>query len=119
MRNHPERLAVSVVCAGVAAPMLDVVLETAGCPWLPAALASAAAFVVAVSALGRYLPRRLDGMGSSGSPRQRLACVLWLLLGAVAIGQSARLSSFMLDPARTGDSVIPSDDFLVHHSCFT
>lgn len=65
--------------------------------------------------LVKRLPKELDGLA-----RQRKGATAWvILLGIVAIAQTARISTFIGDPTRTEMSVIPSVPFIVNHSCLT
>ena len=44
----------------------------------------------------------------------------WLVLLWIAgVASVARLTAFMIDPARTAGSIVPDDDFYSHHNCAT
>src|SRR5262249_49759051 len=63
----------------------------------------------------RNLPVALDGLRR----RRPWLCVFWLLFGLAALGRTAQLSSFMLDPARSDRSLFPADSWYVEHCCLT
>lgn len=65
--------------------------------------------------LVKRLPKELDGLA-----RQRKGATVWvILLGIVAITQTARIGTFIGDPTRAELSVFPGVPFIVKHSCLT
>ncbi len=110
-----ERISVALVASGAAALALFVGLRGLGAgPWLAAALALALAGASGF-ALARRLPADLDGSLHS----HRWWCVAWLLVALVALGQTARMSAFMLDPEQKQHSLFPDDPWYVAHCCLT
>ncbi len=49
----------------------------------------------------------------------RSLALVWAVGGVLALIGLGRMAVFLGDPNRVGASLIPSDPFLVHHSCFT
>jgi hypothetical protein len=80
------------------------------------ALLSVAAIVGPIAGwLPERLPPALDGLAS----RHRRVAVLYAVMGLLCIVQTARLSTFIGDPTRTGSQVLPTEHFLDTHSCLT
>ena len=110
-----ERISVALVACGAAALALFVGLRGLGAgPWLAAALALSIAGGGGF-ALARRLPADLDGILRT----HRWWCVAWLLVALLALGQTARMSAFMLDPAVKQHSLFPDDAWYVAHCCLT
>jgi hypothetical protein len=110
-----ERLSVALVVSGAAAVALFVGLSGLGAPpWLAAALALTLA-AAGGFALAHRLPAELDGTLQS----HRWWCVAWLLVALLALGQTARMSAFMLDPGQKQHSLFPDDPWYVAHCCLT
>lgn len=68
-----------------------------------------------MSRLVDALPHALDGL----AVRRKGIAALLVVLGAVPVTVTARLSAFMGDAARSELSVLPTEPFLVHHSCLS
>lgn len=110
-----ERISVALAACGAAALALFVGLRGLGAgPWLAAALALSIAGGGGF-ALARRLPADLDGILRT----HRWWCVAWLLVALLALGQTARMSAFMLDPAEKQQSLFPDDPWYVAHCCLT
>jgi hypothetical protein len=62
------------------------------------------------------LPASLDGWLD---PSNRTWAALWAAGGALAVLLLGRMALFLADPGQVGCSLIPSDAFLVRHSCLT
>lgn len=82
--------------------------------WLAAVLALAAGGAGALAVV-RRLPADLDGLART----HRWWCAAWLLVALIALGQTARMSAFMLDPEQTQHSLFPDDPWYVAHCCLT
>lgn len=109
------RVGVALVPAGVGAALCYAVLSGLGAGSRLAAGASIALAAVGMLWLSVRLPADLDRAW-----RQHTALtVLWLAGGLLAVGATARLATFMVDETRTDCSVLPFDDFFVHHSCLS
>jgi alpha-1,2-mannosyltransferase len=110
-----ERIAVALAVCGAAAMALLVGLRGLGAgPWLATVLALAVAGAGAI-VLARRLPADLDGLART----HRWWCAAWLLVALVALGQTARMSAFMLDAQDKQHSLLPDDSWYVAHSCLT
>jgi alpha-1,2-mannosyltransferase len=72
--------------------------------------------VASLPRLSALLPESLDGWLD---PSSRKLAALWAAGGLIALTALSRMAVFLADPDRTGCSLIPSDPFLVHHSCLT
>lgn len=110
-----ERFAIAAVAGSIAVSVGYVGLRGLQ---VPSPLATA--LIVMLGAAGAawlmwQLPRTLDGLLG----RKPWWCAAWLLLGLVAVGQTIRLSAFMLDPARSQHSLFPGDPWYVEHCCLT
>ncbi len=116
-RVHPgiERFMVASVvgvCAGLAG---YVGLQGAGLPSF-----AAIPFVLAIVAIGIFwLARRLPGTLDGVRKTKPALSAAWVVLAAMAVVQTARLSMFMLDPGAHQHSIFPGDQWLVHHCCLT
>jgi hypothetical protein len=110
-----ERILVAGLTAGIALPITFVGLRGMGLSWPVAG--SIATIATGACALGwvRRLPPELDGVRL----RRPWWCAAWLLLSLIALTQTARLSSFMLDPGRPQHSILPNDPWYVRHCCLT
>jgi hypothetical protein len=117
MHTRPgiERFAVAVVVSGGAGLVTYVGLRGLGIPSLLATLVVALLSAAVVLWLSRRLPVALDGMRK----RSPLLSAAWLLLGCIALIQTARLSAFMLDPTQPQHSLFPGDQWMVEHCCLT
>jgi hypothetical protein len=108
------RLGVAVVPAGIGGALAYAVLArtVAGAAAGPVSLALAlgAALWLAV-----WLPADVD----DAPRRHRWRSAAWLAFGIAAIGATARLATFMVDERKVERSVLPFDDFFVHHSCLS
>ncbi|MFN7966836.1 MAG: glycosyltransferase family 87 protein [Acidobacteriota bacterium] len=110
-----ERFVVAVFVCATTMPMAYVGLRGLSISaWVAGPVALAAA-VVFLRPLARALPTKLDGW----SRGRAMWSSIWLLGALLATTQSARLSVFMLDPNLPSYSLIPSDRWLVEHSCLT
>jgi alpha-1,2-mannosyltransferase len=72
--------------------------------------------VVSVPLLAALLPESLDRWLDPGN---RKLAALWGAGGLLALILLGRMAVFLGDPSRVGDSLVPSDPFLVRHSCLT
>src|SRR5688572_12702426 len=113
--RSPERIVVAGVLAACAGAVLWVGVAALSVPGLLAAVVATVAAASGTWWLSARLPVALDGLAG----RRRGLCALWLVLSALALGQTARLSIFMADPSRPQQSLLPWDDWLVRHSCLT
>lgn len=82
---------------------------------VPALLGTWGASLVTGRWLAPRLPRPLDGFAS----RRRGTTALLVVLGAAAVVETTRLSTFMADASRADLSLVPDIPFLVHHSCLS
>jgi alpha-1,2-mannosyltransferase len=106
-----ERLAIALAGCALAAPLLIVGLRAVRLPLTVTCLVVAVVLIAAVPRVVRTLPPGLDGVA-----RWRpVAAVLWLLLALGAAVQTARLSTFMLDPEARGYSLFPGRDLQHDH----
>ncbi len=110
-----ERISASLIPTGIGAVLLHTALRGFGVGRLPAAGMSIAAALAGTIWLKGRLPSSLDGV----LRRQTTVAILWFAFGVVAIGTTARLSSFMIDESRAESSIYSFDDFFVHHSCLS
>ena len=74
------------------------------------------ALVAALPRLAARLPESLDRWLDPGN--RRLAA-LWAAGGVAAVIALVRMAVFLGDPSQVGCSLIPSEPFLVRHSCLT
>jgi len=110
-----ERLSVALAAGSAAALALFVGLRGLGTPlWIATALALAIA-AGGSFALARRLPADLDGILHV----HRWWCVAWVLVALLALGQTARMSAFMLDPEQEQHALFPEDPWYVAHCCLT
>ena len=109
------RLGVALVPAGVGAALSYAVLSGLGAGSQLATGASIAFATAGMLWLSGRLPADLDGAWH----KHTALAVLWLAAGLGSIGATARLATFMVDETRTGCSILPFDDFFVHHSCLS
>jgi hypothetical protein len=108
-----ERLAVTLAGCALAAPLLIVALRALGLPLPLAGILVAGALIAAAARLVQRLPPGLDG-----AARWRpVLAVLWLALALGAALQTARIATFMLDPAAKGHSLLPRSAFYTQHWC--
>jgi hypothetical protein len=110
-----SRVLVAFVPAGVGAALAFSVLCGLG---MESRLALVAAMALATAAtwwLARRLPPELEDAWRTHT----LLAVLWLAVGLGAVGATARLATFMADETRGDCSILPFDDFFVHHSCLS
>lgn len=114
-RVGPERLAVAIGIAGAAAVVGYVGLRALALPGGAAAVLVTALGGAGAWWLARALPAELVGLRR----RRPVLCGLWLVMTALALVQTARLSAFMVDPARVRHSITPWDDWQNRHSCLT
>ncbi len=114
-RSSIERVSVAMVICGSAAMVSYVGLRGVGLPLSVAAPLVALLGAIGVLTLARRLPVVLDGLRK----RRSLLSAAWMLLGCIALLQTARLSSFMLDPTQTQHSLFPGDRWTVDHCCLT
>jgi hypothetical protein len=115
MRPGLERNLVAALAAGIALPIAYVGLRGLGLSWPIAGTLAAVASGAGALALGRCLPEALDG----ARHRRPWRCAGWLLLALLALTQTVRLSTFMLDSGRPQHSVLPNDAWYVRHCCLT
>ncbi len=115
MRVGIERRGFGAVVGLVFGVMLAVASMALGVPGWLAALVGLTSAATVLELVARRLPAEMDG----AFKRFPLACTLWAILGLGALLLLARLSLFMLDASRTGDSAMPFDPFYVSHSCFS
>lgn len=109
------RVGVALVPAGVGAALSYAVLSGLGAGPPLATVASVALAAAGTLWLRSRLPADLDGAWRE----HRTLAVLWLAVGVASISATARLATFMVDETRTSRSVLPFDDFFVHHSCLS
>jgi alpha-1,2-mannosyltransferase len=114
-RPRIERTAVAIVIGGNAAMVAYVGLRGLGVPWMVAVPLILLLSVLAIIWLSHRLPPMLDGIRT----QKPLLSMVWPLLCLVALIQTARLSTFMLDPTQPQHSLIPGDKWLVEHCCLT
>ncbi len=110
-----ERFAIATVVSGCACLVSYVGLRGVGLPILFAVPLVVLAGVAVVLWLSRQLPPELDGIRK----RKLWLSAAWLLLGLVALVQTARLSVFMLDHTQVQYSLFPEDQWMVDHCCLT
>ncbi len=110
-----ERWVVSMCATACGAMVAFVGLRGLSLSAPVAATVVAALGVVGTLLLVSRLPAGLDGLRRR-SPWRSAA---WLLLALLALGQTARMSTFLLDPTRTACSLVPSDPWYLEHSCLT
>ena len=110
-----ERAAVALLVSGNAGVVGFVGLRGLGLPVLPAALLVSLCAAAGAWWLARGMTPLIDGLRT----RRPWLSAAWLLLGLAAFAQTTRLSSFMLDPVRSENSVFPGDTWYVEHSCLT
>ena len=115
MAGKLERLAVALVGSGIAGLVGYVGLR--GLRVLPAVAALLAVLLAAGGGLwlARRLPATLDGLRK----RRPWLSAAWLLLGLLAVGQTARQAAFMLDPSQAQHSLLPGDEWTTEHCCLT
>jgi hypothetical protein len=108
-----ERLAVTLAGCALAAPLLIVALRALGVPLAAAGILVAAALIAAAPRVVRWLPAGLDG-----AARWRpVLATIWLIVALAAAVQTARISTFMLDPQARGHSLFPHSAFYIQHWC--
>jgi hypothetical protein len=90
-------------------------LRGVGIPPVIAAPVVLVAVVIGAFGLAPRLPSSLDGLRRDQLP----LTFAWLLVAALALIQTARLSAFMLDPSAHQHSIFPDDPWLVRHCCLT
>lgn len=73
----------------------------------------------AIAWLERWLSSRLPSSFDGLIRRHRVLTALYLLLALAAVITTARVSTFMGDPARIDQQAIPGDEFTGTHSCLT
>ena len=113
----PERAAMRWGCASATAIVAALIVGVSRPSSLAAALALLAVAALVSWALPIMLaqiPAQIDGPPTRG---RRVAIVLMILLGSVAVIQTARLSTFMGDAERTECVPAPLPEIMVHHSC--
>lgn len=86
-----------------------------GLPGLLTLLIVAAAMASLVQRLSARLPTTLDGLAR----RHKLLFALYVLLALAAVIKTAQLSTFIGDPTRVDQQVMPGEKFLETHSCLT
>jgi hypothetical protein len=109
------RVGVALVPAGVGAALGYALLNGLG---VGPVVATGLPVTVAVAGtlwLSSHLPADLNG----ALHRHTGLAILWLVVGLGAIGTTARLATFMVDETKTDRSMLPFDDFFVHHSCLS
>lgn len=110
-----ERLSVALVASGAAAMAVFVGLRGVDAGrWAALAIALALG-IAAAGTLVRRLPADLDGLART----HRGWTIAWALVALVAVGQTARMSAFMLDPGQKQHSLFPDDPWYVAHCCLT
>ena len=108
-----ERLAVTLAGCALAAPLLVVALRALGLPLPAAGVVVAGGLIAAAPRVVRWLPPGLDG-----AARWRpVLAMIWLLVALAAAFQTARMSTFMLDPAGPGAFAVPRSAFYTQHWC--
>lgn len=117
MRFQPglERFTIAMVIGACAGLTGYVGLRGVALPAIPALLAALACGVAGVYWLAPRLPDALTGILRA---RPALSAA-WFLLAVAGLVQITRLSAFMLDPSDAHLSIIPEDEWLVHHCCLT
>ena len=115
LRPGIERVAVALIPAGIGAALLFTILCGVGAGELLATALSIALAIAGAVLLARRLPSNLDGV----LRRRPVLAIAWFALGLASIGVTARLATFMVDETRTSASIIPFDEFFVHHSCLS
>jgi alpha-1,2-mannosyltransferase len=114
-RPGVERMAVALIPAGIGAALLYAILSGLGAGELLAAAVATALALAGAALLARRLPSSLDGVVR----RRPVLAVAWFALGVASVGVTARLATFMVDETRASRSIIPFDEFFVHHSCLS
>ncbi len=115
IRPGIERLVIAGVIGSSAGLVTYVGLRGLGLQLLLAAPLVVMPGAVGIIWLARRLPVTLDGIRL----RSPWLTTVWLLLSLVALVQTARVSSFMLDSAKPQHSLLPGNKWLVEHSCLT
>jgi hypothetical protein len=109
-----ETLAAILAVCTMVALLLAAALRVFGVPWpVAAAVAVALGAAGAVFAIGR-VPPSLRALTDRGWVR-----AAYLLLLAVTVVQTARLSLFIADSKQPQHSMLPSSPWIVSHSCAT
>ena len=72
--------------------------------------------VASLPRLAAPLPESLDRWLD---PSNRKLAALWAAGGLLALIALVRMAVFLADPSRVGCSIVPSEPFLVRHSCLT
>lgn len=113
-----ERIAVALVIVATVGIIVANTLSFLAGRFTPAIagplvpIAVAVAGLAAVRALARRLPESIDG----ALRRRRLVAVMWAILGLATIVQTARLSTYMVDPSY--DWVLTTrNEFWSRHMC--
>lgn len=109
------RVGVALVPAGVGAVLGYALLNGLGVGPVVATGLSVTMAVGGTLWLSSHLPAELNG----ALRRHTCLAILWLALGLGAIGATARLATFMVDETKADRSMLPFDDFFVHHSCLS
>lgn len=111
----PERSGIAIVFSACAAMVGYAGLRGVGIPGIAAVLALLILGLPAAAWLASRLPAELDGIR-----RTKVSLALaWSLVALYALIQTGRLTTFMVDPASTRNSMDPGDPWLVHHCCLT
>jgi hypothetical protein len=113
--SRVERITVASLICGCAGIVAYVGLRGLSLPAIVAVPLIVLLSVAATLWLSRQLPTALDGIRK----RKPWLSAGWLIVGLAALIQTARLSIFMLDPARSEYSMFPGDRWMVEHCCLT
>jgi alpha-1,2-mannosyltransferase len=111
----PRRVIRTTVIAALAlisAELTGLVLRELGLGWFPTVLGS-----VAFGGVGAALTARKITPPVQALPRW--AAIAFVALSLLATVQTARQTLFMIDGRAQQHAVLPSDNFSVHHNCFT
>jgi len=104
------RLAAAGLSLGIGAPILAAALSASGlASWSSQAAAIAAALIVFALFLKRSAPQ----------PAETPLAAVALIASLIAAARMWGLARFMIDPARSGFSVLWFDPFYIRHNCFS
>jgi len=109
-----DHLAIALVAAGLAAPLVFVAGIAIGLTVAAAVVAGVIAGVALAIGLVRWLPAAADG-----ALRGPAARILFCIVGLLAVARTAGLAIFMADTARPEQSVVWFDPLYIGNSCFS
>lgn len=110
-----ERLVLSIIINLIFGLAILTGLKALGFYLITSILISLVLLITGTFLLAKRLPAQLTGLFKL----KPFLCSLWLLAALVAVGQTARLSTFMIEPTQTQYSLFPNDKWFVEHCCLT